>query len=48
MLLHAIFHWPDAITVELWPFTIRLVADIHNVSPRRNALSPTELFSSVK
>ena len=48
MLLHAMFHWPDAITVELWPFTIRLVADIHNVSPRRNALSPTELFSSVK
>jgi hypothetical protein len=33
MLFHAIEKWPDAITVCLWPFALRMAADIHNATP---------------
>jgi hypothetical protein len=39
--------WPSAITVNLWPYTIRYMNDVNNYVPRRNEhQSPIELFSS--
>jgi hypothetical protein len=32
MLLHALLQWPQAVTVEMWPFALKLAVDIHNVS----------------
>jgi hypothetical protein len=35
MLLHAMEHWPDVVTLDLWPFALRMAADIHNATPGR-------------
>jgi len=48
MLLHAIHHWPDAISEELWPFALKLAVDIHNSTPGVSGLSPDEIFSGHK
>ena len=48
LLLHAMFHWPDMVTAEFWPFPLRLVVDTHNNSPLPNGLCPIELFAQVK
>jgi hypothetical protein len=45
MLLHAMEHWPDVITLELWPFALKMVADIHNVTPGPSGLSPEEILT---
>jgi hypothetical protein len=48
MLLHAMHKWPDVVTVTLWPFTLRLTADIHNAMPGISGLSPVEIFAGTK
>ena len=48
LLLHAMFHWPNMVTAEFWPFPLRLVMDTHNNSPLPNGLCPIELFVQVK
>jgi hypothetical protein len=48
MLLHAIHHWPDAISEELWPFALKLAVDVHNSTPGVSGLSPDEIFSGRK
>jgi hypothetical protein len=48
MLLHAICHWPDAISEEFWPFALKLAVDIHNYTPGDSGLSPDEIFSGIK
>jgi hypothetical protein len=48
MLLHAIRHWPDAISEDLWPFAMKLAVDIHNSTPGISGLSPDEIFSGNK
>jgi len=48
MLLHAMHHWPDAITEDLWPFALKLAVDIHNATPTISGLSPDEIFSGHK
>ena len=47
-LIHAMHHWPDVITAELWPYPIKMVVDVHNNSPFTNGLSPVELFAGIK
>ena len=47
-LIHAMHHWPDVITAELWPYPIKMVVDVHNNSPSAHGLSPVELFTGVK
>jgi len=32
MLYHAIEHWPDAVTIDLWPFALKMAVDIHNAT----------------
>ena len=42
MLMHAIYQWPNILTAELWPFTLKLATDIHNALPTDTGLSPEE------
>ena len=56
MLLHAQRRWPQAITANLWPYAIRLAADIDNSTPRlpkrgerkKECESPIEKFSQLQ
>jgi hypothetical protein len=48
MLLHAIEHWPEAVSIDLWPFAIRMATDIHNATPGPSGLSPEEIFTKQK
>jgi hypothetical protein len=48
MLLHAIEKWPEAITLELWPFALKMAVDIHNATPGKSGLSPEEIFTKQK
>jgi hypothetical protein len=45
MLLHAMEHWPDVITLELWPCALKMAADIHNATPGPSGLSPEEILT---
>jgi hypothetical protein len=45
MLIHAMEHWPEVVTVDLWPFALRMAADIHNATPGPSGQSPEEIFS---
>ncbi len=33
MLIHAMISWPDIITEQLWPYSLRLAIDLHNNTP---------------
>lgn len=33
MLLHDMHKWLDVISVDLWPYALKLVADLHNATP---------------
>jgi hypothetical protein len=48
MLLHAIEKWPEAITLELWPFVLKMAVDKHNATPGKSGLSPEEIFTKQK
>ena len=51
MILHAKQRWPSAITVNLWPYALRMANEVSNVSPildGRDHVSPVELFSQVQ
>ena len=48
MLLHAIEKWLDEITIDLWPFTLRLALDIYNSTPTKSGLPPEEIFMGQK
>ena len=47
MLIHANARWPEAISVHLWPYALRLANDAYNESPTSNLKrSPVELFTN--
>ena len=49
MLLHAMVHWPEETSLELWPFAVEYAVHLWNLLPREpSGLSPTELFYGVK
>jgi hypothetical protein len=46
-LLHAIKKWPNAITINLWPYAMRYANDVNNHVPVKGCdQSPLELFGS--
>jgi len=45
MLLHTMFHWPEVVMTELWPFALKLTTNISNATPNKSGLSPTENFT---
>jgi hypothetical protein len=50
MILHGAVQWPTAHSVSLWPYALRMAADVMNATPRnnKNAFSPIKRFSGVK
>jgi hypothetical protein len=49
MLLHAMIHWPDEMTIDLWPFAIEYACYIWNHTPKTDSgLSPVEIFFNTK
>ena len=49
ILLHAMIHWPDEVTLDLWPFAIDYAVYIWNKLPRAPShLSPEEIYYSTK
>jgi hypothetical protein len=44
MLFYAISKWPDKITIDLWPFALKMAVDVHNATPGPSGLSPEEIF----
>ena len=49
ILLHALIHWPQTTSLDLWPFAIDYAVYIWNRLPRQPShLSPQEIFFSVK
>ena len=47
-LLHAVSRWPQAVTVQLWPYAVRTANDIRNrMVDKRDGTSPLERFSSL-
>jgi hypothetical protein len=48
MLIRAIEKWPEAVTMVLWPFALKMAANIHNGTPGQSGLSPEEIFTRQK
>ncbi len=48
MLLHAVEKWPEAITMDMWPFALKMAVDIHNATPGKSGLSPEDIFYETK
>jgi hypothetical protein len=48
MLIRAMEHWPDVVTLDLWPFALCMAADIHNATTGPTGLSPEEIFMQQK
>ena len=49
ILLHAMVHWPEHVTLDLWPFAIQYAIYIWNRLPRQSSgFSPLEIFYNVK
>ncbi len=44
MLLHAILRWPQTVSVDMWPYALKLAVDVHNATPGPSGLSPEEIF----
>ena len=45
MLLHAMVHWPGAVSLELWPFAVDYAVYLWNHIPRKDTgLAPIEIF----
>ena len=46
MLLHSIIHWPDAASLDLWPYAMDYAAMIWNHLPKHDTkLAPIEIFT---
>lgn len=48
MLIHAMIHWPDIVTENLWPYALRLAVDLHNSTPGSSNLTPEEIVKGAK
>jgi hypothetical protein len=40
--------WLDAVTVDIWPFSLRMAIDIHNAFNGPSACSPEKIFNGQK
>jgi hypothetical protein len=49
MLLHAAIHWPEEVTLSLWPFVMDYAAYLWNRMPREDSgIAPLELLCGTK
>eukprot|EP00957_Ditylum_brightwellii_P194973 14855143-Ditylum_brightwellii.AAC.1 len=46
MLIHAILHWPEQVTMDLWHFAFNYALYLHNYLPKQgHRLAPIKLFT---
>jgi Reverse transcriptase (RNA-dependent DNA polymerase) len=48
MILHSQIHWKNEVTLDLWPLAVDYAVHIWNNLPRKNGMSPVEMFYGVK
>ena len=48
IMLHAMIHWPEHVSLDLWPFAIKYAVYLWNRIPNDSGLSPMELFYDTK
>ena len=49
IMLHALIHWPEHVSLDLWPFAIKYAVYLWNRLPRgKSGLSPSELYFDTK
>lgn len=48
MLIHVQIHWPDEYDTRLWPLALDYAAWLYNHTPKRNCLSPVEIFCKTR
>ena len=49
MMIHALIHWPEEVSMDLWPFVIKYAVYLYNKIPRgKSMMSPEELFYDTK
>ena len=49
MLIHAMIHWPEETSLDLWPFAIQYAVFLWNRMPKEDSgLSPIEIFYNSK
>ena len=49
MMIHALIHWPEEVSIDLWPFAIKCAVYLYNKIPRgKSMMSPEELFYNTK
>ena len=49
MLLHSMIHWPEHVSLDLWPFAIKYAVYLYNRLPSgTSGLSPLEIFFDTK
>ena len=49
MLIHAMIHWPEETSLDLWPFAIQYAVFLYNRMPKEDSgLSPIEVFYNTK
>ncbi|GFH61161.1 hypothetical protein CTEN210_17637 [Chaetoceros tenuissimus] len=49
MMIHALIHWPEEVSMDLWPFAIKYAVYLYNKIPRgKSMMSPEELFYDTK
>ncbi len=46
-LLHAIQHWPDGVTKNLWPFALKHACNIRNKVRSKDGRTPEEIFVGI-
>jgi hypothetical protein len=42
MLLHVSMHWPEAFSMDLWPYAMDYAVFIYNHTPRKDGVAPIE------
>jgi len=43
MILHAAIHWPDEVSLDLWPTAMEYAAYLYNIIPKENSgIAPIE------
>ena len=48
-MIHAMLHWPERVSLDLWPFAVKYAVHLHNPMPRgKTKLSSMELFFDIK
>ena len=49
MILHAAIHWPEEVSIELWPMAMDYAVFVYNRLPQRDCgLAPIELFTGTR